>query len=425
MSTGSVERAADPAAGPRCIVVGAGTVGASCAWFLQRRGARVTLIDAELPGQTTSFGNAGCISKTSVFPFSYPGAIRRLPGWLLDPNGPVRIRWSQLPKVAPWLYRFWRAGSARRVAEIVAAQVTLMEHALRDFDDILAGAGGEPFRVARGMVLLYESQAAFQADAWKFRERDRLGLTWRHLPREELAEMEPGIRPGAGVALFEPLWQHVTDPGGLTRRFAEAAVELGAAWVRDRVSAVAARPSGIALTTEGGRELESEYLVVATGVWSNRLLGQFGVRVPLLPKRGYHTMFARPSMELSRPVMSASWHVLLTPMRAGLRVSGTGEFAGLDAPPDYARAKALVENARRFAPGLGGSGVSEWMGQRPMMPDSLPVLGPLPRCPQVLCAFGHGHYGLTQGPATGRIIASLVFGEDPGIDLAPFAAARF
>lgn len=406
-------------------MVGAGTVGASCAWFLQRKGAQVTLIDSRLPGQATSFGNAGCISRTSVFPFSYPGVIRKLPGWLLDPNGPVRIRWSQLPRVAPWLYRFWRAGTARRVADIVAAQVALMEHAVRDFDDILAGTGSEHLRVARGMVLLYDRASDFEADRWKFRERDRLGLSWRPLPREELTEMEPCVRLGDGLALFEPLWQHVTDPGGLTRRFADAAIERGASWVQNGVRAVAVRPSGVAVTTDGGRELEAERLVLATGVWSNQLLGQLGLRVPLLPKRGYHTMFASPAIEVSRPVMSASRHVLLTPMREGLRVSGTAEFARLDAPPDYARARALVASARHFAPGLGGSGISEWMGQRPMLPDSLPVLGPVPKHPQILCAFGHGHYGLTQGPTTGRIIASLAFDEDPAIDLTPFAVNRF
>jgi D-amino-acid dehydrogenase len=237
--------------------------------------------------------------------------------------------------------------------------------------------------------------------------------------------MEPCVRLGDGVAVFEPLWQHVTDPGGLTRRFADAAVERGATWVQDRVRAIAVRPSGVRVTTDGDRVLEAERLVLATGVWSNPLLGPFGLRVPLLPKRGYHTMFARPDIEVSRPVMSASRHVLLTPMRAGLRVSGTAEFARLDAPPDYVRARALVASARHFAPGLGGSGTSEWMGQRPMLPDSLPVLGPLPGHPQILCAFGHGHYGLTQGPTTGRIVACLAFGEDPGIDLAPFAVDRF
>jgi D-amino-acid dehydrogenase len=327
--------------------------------------------------------------------------------------------------VAPWLYRFWRAGSARRVAEIVAAQVSLMKHAVRDFNEILEGTDSGHFREARGMILLYDRPAEFQADAWKFRERDRLGLEWRPLPREELEALEPCIRLGEGVALFEPLWQHVTDPGGLTRRFADAAVERGAVWLQDRVRGVAAQPSGVVLTTAGGRVLEADRLVLATGVWSNQLLGQFGLQVPILPKRGYHTMFARPTIAVSRPVMSASRHVLLTPMRAGLRISGTAEFARLDTPPDYARARALVASARHFAPDLGGSGVSQWMGQRPMMPDSIPVLGPVPGHPQILCAFGHGHYGLTQGPTTGRIIACLAFGEDPCIDLTPFRLARF
>jgi D-amino-acid dehydrogenase len=307
VSTGLAERAGQNEAGhaagnaarhvtgPRCIVVGAGTVGASCAWFLQRRGAQVTLIDSQGPGQATSFGNAGCISKTSVFPFSYPGVIRKLPGWLLDPNGPVRIRWSQLPRVAPWLYRFWRAGSTRRVGEIVAAQVALMEHAVRDFDDILAGTGSENLRLARGMVLLYDRASDFQSDAWKYRERDRLGLAWQPLSREELAGMEPCIRLGDGVALFEPLWQHVTDPGGLTRRFADAAIERGATWVQDRVRAVAVLPSGVAVTTDSGQVLEAERLVLATGVWSNQLLGQVGLRAAAA-KRGYHTMFARPDI---------------------------------------------------------------------------------------------------------------------------------
>lgn len=416
---------AEAGGGPRCVVVGAGTVGASCAWFLQRRGARVTLVDGELPGQSTSYGNAGCISDTSVFPFSHPGAIRKLPGWLLDPAGPVRIRWSQLPWVAPWLYRFWRAGNARRVAAIVAAQVALMRHAVRDFDEILEGTDSLEYRVARGMILLYDSRQGFEADGWKFRERERLGLEWRPLTGDEVRELEPCIRLGDGVALFEPRWQHVTDPGALTARFAEDAFRRGAAWLQDRVRGVAARPDGVTVTTAGGRVLEADFLVLATGVWSNRLLEPLGLRVPILPKRGYHTMFAQPAITVSRPVMSASRHVLLTPMRGGLRISGTAEFARLDTPPDYARARALVDSARHFAPDLGGSGVSEWMGQRPMMPDSIPVLGPVPTQPRVLCAFGHGHYGLTQGPTTGRIVSQLVFGEDPGIDLAPFSIRRF
>lgn len=414
-----------PEARLRCVVVGAGTVGSACAWHLQRRGAQVTLIDSELPGQSTSFGNAGCISKTSVFPFSFPGVIRKVPSWLLDSAGPLRIRWAELPRVAPWLYRFWRAGNARRVQQIVAAQAALMEPVLRDFDEILKGTGSEFLRESRGAILLYESEQAFAADAWKYRERERLGFGWRRLTPEELREMEPRVRLDGAVALLETLWQHVTDPGELTRRFAANAIERGASWLRDRVTGVSAQGQGIRLSTLSGRTIEADCLVLATGVWTNGLLGQLGYRVPLMAKRGYHVMLAQPDIELQRPVMSATRHVLLTPMRHGLRIAGTAEFAGIDAPPDYARAEALIENARRFVPGLGGTGVSRWMGQRPMMPDSIPVLGQLPRHPRVLCAFGHGHYGLTQGPTTGRIISNLAFGEDPGIDLTPFAITRF
>jgi D-amino-acid dehydrogenase len=422
VSIGWAEAVADKI---HCVVIGAGTVGVSCAWHLQRRGVQVTLIDSELPGQSTSFGNAGCISKTSVFPFSHPGVIRKLPGWLLDPGGPVRIRWSQLPRVAPWLYRFWRAGSRRRVAEIVAAQLSLMEHVVSDFDEILAATESEHLRAAHGMILLYDSEDGFAADAWKYRERDRHGLSWRRLERDELTELEPRVRLGKGVALFEPLWQHVTDPGGMTARFADAAIGRGARWLRDRVKVVTTDASGVKVETVSGRSLRADRLILATGVWSNHLLRPLGFKVPLMPKRGYHTMFAQPAIELSRPVMSASRHVLLTPMASGLRISGTAEFAALDTPPDYTRARALVDVARQFVPDLGGSGVTEWMGQRPMTPDSLPVLGPLPGRENVVCAFGHGHYGLTQGPTTGKLIARMVFGEDLGIDPAPFSITRF
>jgi D-amino-acid dehydrogenase len=300
-----------------------------------------------------------------------------------------------------------------------------MEHVLDDFDEILAGTGTGHLREARGLILLYDNADDFSADAWKYRERDRLGLGWRRLGLDELTALEPRVRLGHGVALFEPLWQHVTDPGGLTAGIADAAVERGAHWIRDRVRSVFPNASGVTVDTESGRSIEADRVILATGVWSNRLLAPLGLRVPLMPKRGYHTMFAQPGIELNHPIMSASRHVLLTPMAGGLRVSGTAEFAALDAPPDYARARALVSSARHFLPDLDGAGVSEWMGQRPMMADSLPVLGPLPGRENVVCAFGHGHYGLTQGPGTGKLVARLVFGDDPGIDLAPFSITRF
>ena len=410
---------------PHCIVVGAGIVGASCAWHLVRKGARVTLIDSELPGQSTSFGNAGCICRASVFPFSHPGAIWKVPGWLLDPHGPMRIRWSQFLSSAPWLYRFWRAGSARRVDEIVSAQVKLMDKVIADYDEILQASAGESLRKSVGGIMLYDSQQDFEADAWKYDLRERVGLPWQMLGREELASMEPAVHLGQGVAVFEPEWQHLIDPGAATQWIADDAIERGVEWCKDRVKSVSARSGGVSVETESRGRFSADKLIIAGGVWSGGLISQLGYKVPLISKRGYHLMIEVPDIEINHPVMSISRHALLTPMREGLRVTGTAEFAGLDTEPDYRRANSLMQNARHFAPGIGGEGVSKWMGQRPMMPDSLPVLGPVPGQENVLCAFGHGHYGLTQGPTTGRIIASLVFGDDPGIDLSPFSISRF
>lgn len=411
---------------PHCIVVGAGIVGASCAWHLRRRGAAVTVIDSVEPGQSTSFGNAGCISPSSVFPFSYPGAILKVPGWLLDPLGPMRIRWADVLGLAPWFWRFWRAGSARRVDEIAAAQKTLMATATADFDEILRETGNESLRQSAGLIMLYGNEAEFAADAWHYDIRRRYDLPWQRLTHAELKALEPAIRLGAeGIAVLDPAWQHVLSPADVASRIAGSAFALGAQWLQERVRQVESNPAGVSIHTEAGRRLDADCLVLASGVWTNDLLVQLGHRAPLTAKRGYHSMLARPNVQLSHPLMSVSEYVVITPMRDGLRVAGTAEFARIDAEPDYRRARVLLQHAQRFLPGLAGEEVTEWMGQRPMMPDSMPVLGRLPGHERVLCAFGHGHYGLTQGPTTGRIIADLAFGQPPHIDLKPFAADRF
>lgn len=415
-----------PHSGPRCIVIGAGIVGSACAWHLRRRGAEVTVVDSVMPGQSTSYGNAGCISPSSIYPFSYPGAIRQVPGWLLDPLGPMRIRWTHALALAPWFWRFWRAGNARRVDEIIAAQATLMATVTADFDEILRATGAGALRKPAGLILLYANEAELAADAWHYDIRRRHGLPWQRLTPSELTALEPSVQLGAeGIAVLDPTWQHVVSPADVASSFAESAFSAGAHWLQDKVGRVASGNSSVTVETVSGKQVHGEFLVLAAGVWTNDLLVQLGHRVPLAAKRGYHSMLAHPNVQLSHPLMSVSRHVVVTPMRDGLRVAGTAEFARIDATPDYRRARVLLQNARRFLPGLEGSEVTEWMGQRPMMPDSMPVLGPIPGHDRVLCAFGHGHYGLTQGPTTGRIVADLVFGQQPHIDLSPFSISRF
>jgi len=406
-------------------VIGAGIVGSACAWHLRRRGADVTLIDSEEPGQSTSFGNAGCLSPTSIFPFSYPGAIRQVPGWLLDPLGPMRIRWSDGLGLVPWFWRFWRAGNANRVDEIASAQKQLMASVISDFDEILRETGSESLRASEGLILLYGNQAEFAAASRDYELKRRFGIPFQRLTASELKAMEPDIQLGEGIAVLDPAWQHLLSPGDVTGNIAESAFANGCHWMQDRVSSVESTTAGVSVDTVSGNHLEGDFLVMATGVWTNELLSQLGRRVPMMAKRGYHSMLGQPNVSMSHPIMIAHEYVVITPMRDGLRVAGTAEFARVDAPPDYRRAKVLLKHTQRFLPDLAGSEVTEWMGQRPMMPDSIPVLGKLPGHERVLCAFGHGHYGLTQGPTTGRIVSDLVFGQQTHVDLGPFSINRF
>jgi len=412
-----------------CVVIGAGIVGSSCAWHLVKQGHEVTVIDPVLPGQSTSFGNAGCISPSAVIPFSYPGAIRQVPKWLIDSHGPLVIRLSHLPQAMPWLYRFWRAGSMPQVEAIVQAQKDLMATVRSDYDTILAETRSDWMSEKRGLIMIHDNEKSYRGDAWQYEMRQRLGQELSRLTSDELFEMEPALaehpRARDRVAVYDPAWSHLTDPGEVTRNIAEAAFSQGANWIQDRVLSLSQRQDGAEMVTGNGQKLTADSVVVAAGVWSGKLLSQLGVSVPVTAKRGYHTMVHNPSIDLNHPIMSVSQFFVITPMRLGIRLAGTAEFAAIDSPPDYQRARILLDHSRKYFVGLEGESYSEWMGQRPMMPDSKPVLGALPNNPNIFCAFGHGHYGLTQGPTSGRIIADLIAGREPHLDLSPFAADRF
>lgn len=408
-----------------CLVVGAGVVGACCAWHLVAAGHRVTLVDREEPGRSTSYGNAACISPSHVVPFSHPGVWKKLPGWLGDPLGPLTVRWRHLPWVAPWLWRFWREGTADGVRRASEAQAALMHHVTEDWAQLLAATGQAQLVHARGAVVVYETPAQFESDRWIYDREAELGFPWEELETDALRDRLPALTLPGGVALFLPSWQHTVDPGGLTAAVAEAALAGGASWRRGDVRAVVPHGNGVRLQLDGAVDLEGDTLVLATGAWSNRLVATLDRPVPLAPKRGYHAQLPDPGVELDLPVISGTRSFVMTPLAGGLRLAGTAEFARLDAPPDYRRARVLLEHARRYFPGLREGGMGEWMGQRPMMADSVPVISPSPRHARVIYAFGHGHYGLTQGATTGRIVAHLVNETDPGLDLSPYRIDRF
>lgn len=412
--------------GPRdVVVVGAGIVGVSCAVQLQNKGHRVTLVDRLEPGEACSYGNAGVIATSSCVPLVLPGTWRHVPRWLLDPDGPLAIGWRDLAGHLSWF--------GRSVASATPERVRRGARALRDLhgcavEDHLqqAGEAGCDNLVARSHYLhAYRSRAAYEADALAWQLRRELGIGVRELNADELRDAEPALGDGFACGVLLEGHAIALDPGGLVRGLASDFTARQGRLRRAEVRALEVSGDGeVTLHTDVG-EITADTLVLAAGAWSARLARQLGHRFPLVAERGYHVMYAQPGVQLRQPVMFAEAKFVANSMAHGLRLAGTAEFAGADRPANPKRWKALERMAAKFVPSVDRSRPSRWMGPRPSLPDSLPVIGRSDLHPNVIFAFGHGHTGLTAGATTGRIVAALVSGEQPPIDITPFGPDRF
>jgi D-amino-acid dehydrogenase len=344
---------------------------------------------------------------------------------MLDPEGPVRIRPRDFPALIPWFWRFWRISNMQKVEQIAAAQALLMQTVFTDFDEILDATESSHLKRASGAIHLFDSEQEYRADQPGAELRARFGYEQHRLSPSEIKSLVPCLKLEKGVAVMMPDWHHLLDPARVTATIAEHCFSNGGNWIQDRVSSVSSSASGTSVQTVSGKRIDADYLVVAAGAWSNTIAQQLDYTVPMIAKRGYHSQISDPGVTLDYPIMSISRVIVMTPLSAGLRIAGTAEFAALDAKPDYRRAKVLVRHASHYLDGLKTENVSEWMGQRPMTVDSTPVISVSPGHPNVFYAFGHGHYGLTQGPTTGRIIADMVLNKEASVDLSAFRFDRF
>jgi D-amino-acid dehydrogenase len=406
-------------------VIGAGIVGVCCALQLLRDGHRVTLIDRQGPGEGASYGNGAVLPTESVVPVATPGILWKAPGMLLDPSGPLRVRWGYLPRIAPWLLRFLAASTTRRVEAISIALARLHAGSVAAFEPLLAMAGAADMLRRNGWVCVYESEAGFQGAAPMLELQRRRGVRLEVLDPEELSQLEPALAPIFPRAVFYPEVAQVVDNFRLVQVLAEAFQNHGGELLREEARGFdfsAAGPRAV-LTDRGRRPCEA--VVVAAGAWSKRLTARLGSRPPLDTERGYHLHLPAPGVLPRLPVYSSERAFVCTPLETGLRLAGTVELGGLKAPPDWRRAELLLRHARRWLPGLAAESAERWMGFRPSMPDSLPVISASPRHANAFFAFGHGHCGLGLGAKTGRLIADLVAGRDPGLDMAPYRIDRF
>lgn len=407
------------------IVVGAGIVGAACAVRLVEDGHTVTIVDRDGPGEATSHGNAGVLASASIIPLSLPGTWRNLPKWLRDPEGPLSLRWTYLPRMVPWLLRFAASGAPRRVDAITDALAALHRDSYAEHRALAELAGATDLIRPDRYVHAFETEALFEKDKPAQEMRRRRGFAFDILDAHEVRQLDPALSPEVKRAVVYHDHGRTVDPGGLVKALAAHAERRGARILRAEVRGIEAGEHGVTgVVTDQGR-LAADAVVVAAGPWSARLLSPLGTHVPLEVERGYHLVIEDPSVMPRHPTMSGAGKFVSTPMAAGLRIAGTVEFAGLDAPPNYARADMLLRQAKRLFPGLEGKVAARWMGNRPSLPDSLPVIGASPRFRGLYHAFGHAHTGLTAAPRTARIVADLVAGRTPPIDLSPFRVDRF
>ena len=412
----------------RATVIGAGIIGMSTAAFLQRSGFDVTVVDRVGPGEGCSFGNAGGIAFAEIMPTIHPNVLMKVPGWLLDPLGPLTIRWRYLPKVLPWFLAAARNASPSRVEAITAARAALGIRVVADFETLLKDAKAHDLMVYRETLRVFDTEAQFAAEANERDIKARHGFPVQVYSGAEAREMEPALSPHVAKAASHGGWYFVRNPEGVVKAIAKRFVAQGGTIIRDDVKGIVQTGGKVsALRLAGAGHHAVGKLVICAGAYSHLLARQLGETVLLEAERGYHIVLPEPGVSLSRSITSARTPAAATPMDMGLRLAGTDEFAGLEAEPNYARADALYHAFKKVLPGLRAPDekATRWMGRRPGLPDSLPVIGPSRTMANVFYGFGHGHMGLTWGPTTGRLIAEMMTGVQPNMEMHPFRVDRF
>lgn len=407
-------------------VVGTGIVGVCSAAWLQRDGHRISFVDPREAGEACSFGNAGSLSPSACLPVGMPGTWRKVPSWLLDPLGPLTVRWRYLPVVLPWLLRLLHHSSRSEVVRIATALRGLLEPIFECYEPLVARAQAGALLRRSGCLYVYSSREVARQWGWGMDLRRSLGVALRDIGEDELVALEPDLQGRFRFGLLAPDNGSMLDPSALVKALYDQCLRDGAVHERQTVRALQRRQRRVqALVLADGRTLDVDGVVIAAGAWSAPLAAALGARVPLETQRGYHVTVHSNNLALRHTVMAVEHNMMVNPMGMGLRLAGTVELGGLQAAPNYARADALLAHGRSMFPHLDVSRVSRWMGHRPCLPDSLPVIGAAPAADNAWLAFGHGHVGMCGGASTGREIAHLVAGRRPQLDLAPFDPRRF
>jgi D-amino-acid dehydrogenase len=407
------------------IVLGAGIVGTSIALQLAKRGLGVALVDRRAPGEETSYGNAGVIEANTVFPPAFPANFSALLRIALKRAPEANYHLRHLPQVAPWLLAFYAASRPDRLVETAHAMRPLFARALTEHEVLLADAGATGYLRREGWLKVYRSNTAFAALGRELDLAQEFGIAFRKLDPDGARALEPHLAPVFRHAVLWPNAASVSNPLAVTKAYAAQLAKRGGVILTGNAQALHRADGRWRIDTAAG-PVDAPEVVLALGPFAPDILGPLGIKLPLGIKRGYHLHFRTAgNAALTRPVVDVENGYCLAPMEQGIRLTTGAEFAARAAPPTPVQFDRLLPDARALFGLAEPVEATPWMGCRPCFADSRPVIGRAPGQDGLWLAYGHSHWGLTLGPATGRLVAEMMTGAIPFCDPAPYGAERF
>mgnify|MGYP003865192979 CR=1 FL=1 len=419
--TGSANKAAT-------VVIGAGVIGLVTACRLQQQGQQVLLLDAHGVGAGCSFGNAGHLATEQVFPLADAALLPKLPGFLLDPLGPLAIRPGYFWRALPFFYHFLRQMfKAPRQANTAALKV-LLNDAIPAWQRLATDANCSDLLRYQGSLLVFEHSSLEEVEqvAQSYRAQ---GVALEILTQQQLQQHYPGLSGSIQSAILFTEVGHTLSPSLLNQRLYAWFLTMGGRFEQQKVLAIESSEASSLQLTLTTKQISANTVVLCTGAYSNELLKPLGYRLPLEAERGYHLMTSPPSMP-AIPVASFDRKMIMTPMQHGLRLAGTVEFAGLNASDNWQRARLLRRHGEALWPELAGS-MSQvgpeacWSGLRPTLADSLPVISQS-QLPGLWLHFGHQHLGLTLAAVSTELLLQSMQGDAAAIHKTlPYRVSRF
>jgi len=402
------------------IVAGAGIVGVSCAIWLQRAGHDVTIIDRAGPASGTSHGNAGVLAAGAIIPVTTPGLIGRAPGMLFRRDAPLFLRWSYLPRLAPFLVRYLGYANDKHVDRYGAAMSQILHDTVDQHRALAGGTPAETYISTEDYCFGYATEKEFRSDAYGWNKRQAAGYVFDVIDGATFSKYDPIFGDAFHTVVRCKNHGRISDPGKYVAALASHFVDQGGRLQITEILDVEVIDGAIAALVTAGGQMKADHIVFAMGPWSKKIAHKLGVKVPFESERGYHVEFINPSHMPKSPMMVAGGKFVLTPMLGRLRAAGVIEFGGLENGPGRGPIDMLKRQVARIFPDMRYDEVVEWMGHRPAPADSLPLIGANDPHNKSFSAFGHQHVGLTGGPKTGRVIADLICDKKPNLDLAPF-----